>query len=84
VNGYTRHREIEELLGALERLGGPGQVLRGVALTAADTYRKQDAGQQAHWADVLAGSMADVLAKWTRAMGGGMKTPKPPSGAGRI
>jgi len=84
MNGYTRHREIEEVLGALERLGGPGQVLRGVALRAADTYRSLDVGGQAHNADRLATAMVDVLRQWTISMGGGIKTPKPPGGAGSL
>jgi len=83
VNGYSRHKEVEEVLGALERLGGPGQVLRGVALNAAREFRRLDVGQEAHLGDVLCDGMVEVLRKWTRAMGGGQESPKPPEGRGQ-
>jgi len=66
VNGFSHKEEVEKLLAAIIALGGPGEVLRGVAEKARDAFRNLDYAGESVAADDLAKRLVVVLRRWDR------------------
>ena len=68
MDGYSHKSEIEAALAAIIALGGPGEVLRGVAEKARDAFRRLDYAGESVAADDLAERLVVVLRRWVRKM----------------
>jgi len=65
MNGCSNGPEIEKVLKAVMELGGPEQVLFGIAQNARDAFRKLDYANRVRAADALAGHLEVALGLWT-------------------